>query len=122
MPARPNRPREYTQEQRQEALKLVKKLGLSAAARQLGYPLQTVSFWKNGRKPKGAAQPGTADVAPAPSPVKAAEVEPNKPPAHSSVAKAITAKKTPDSGVTVSDAPEAAAASSKSNVAKSYKP
>lgn len=64
MPARPNRPRVYTPEQRQEALEMAKEIGMSAAARQLGYPLQTVAFWKNGRrKPKCAVDAEVVHVA-----------------------------------------------------------
>ncbi len=50
MRSKPNRV--YTAEQRKEALLLVKKVGLTEAARRLGYSVQTVSFWKNGRKTK----------------------------------------------------------------------
>lgn len=100
MAARPNRPREYTPEQRQEALKLAKEIGLSAAARQLGYPLQTVAFWKNGRrKPQSIASRETTDGAS--GSVVGAE---------------------PASAVTVDVAPEPATVSSKKRIARSYKP
>ena len=100
MAARPNRPREYTPAQRQEALKLAKEIGLSAAARQLGYPLQTVAFWKNGRrKPQSVASRETTDGAS--GSVVGAE---------------------PASAVTVDVAPEPATVSSKKKIARCYKP
>jgi len=67
--SKPNRV--YTQQQREEALLLVKEVGLSEAARRLGYSLQTVSFWKNGRRPK----PSTAEPPEAPPATDAARTE-----------------------------------------------
>lgn len=47
----------YSKEEREEALKLAEEIGVTAASRQLGINANSISNWKN-RKPKPTAADG----------------------------------------------------------------